>query len=60
MISPSAEIIVGFTMTDVTVSESDGEAHLTVAITMPPEADPIDTSFSLLATTLDETATGLA
>ena len=55
----SAEIIVGYTVTDVTVSESDGEATLTVAITMPPRTDPIETSFSLLVNTLDGTATGL-
>ena len=47
-------------MTDVNVSESDGEATLTVAITMPPGADPIETSFSLIVNTLDGTATGLA
>ena len=47
-------------MTDVSVSESDGEAQLTVAIvTMPPGADPIETSFSLIVNTFDGTATGL-
>ena len=60
VISPSAEIIVGYTVTDMTVSESDGVAMLTVEITMPTGADPIQTSFSLLATTLDGTAIGLA
>ena len=60
MISLSAEIIVGYTVTDMTVSESDGVAMLTVEITMPTGADPIQTSFSLLATTLDGTAIGLA
>ena len=56
--SLSAEITVGYTVTDVTVLESDGVATLTVAITMPPGADPIETSFSLLVNTLDGTATG--
>ena len=57
--SLSAEITVGYTVTDVNVSESDGEVQLTVAITMPPGADPIETSFSLLVNTLDGTATGV-
>ena len=52
--------MVGYIVTDVNVSESDGEATLTVAITMPPGADPIETSFSLIVNTLDGTATGLA
>ena len=47
VISLSAVIIVGYTVTDVTVFESDGEAQLTVAITMPPRTDQIETSFSL-------------
>ena len=55
----SADITVGYTVTDVTVLESDGVATLTVSITMPPGADPIETSFSLLVNTLDGTATGL-
>ena len=59
VISLSAEITVGYTVTDVTVLESDGVAMLTVSITMPPGADPIETSFSLLVNTLDGTATGL-
>ena len=54
----SSEIIVGYIVTDVNVSESDGEVTLTVAITMP--TDPIETSFSLIANTIDGTATGLA
>ena len=53
MISLSAEIIVGYTVTDVTVSESDGVAMLTVEITMPTGESPSETSFSLLANTLD-------
>ena len=57
--SLSAEITVGYTVTDVTVLESDEVATLTVAITIPPGADPIETSFSLLVNTLDGTATGL-
>ena len=57
--SLSAEITVGYTVTDVTVLESDGVATLTVSITIPPGADPIETSFSLLVNTLDGTATGL-
>ena len=43
----------------VNVSESDGVARLTVAITMPTGADQIETSFFLLVNTLDGTATGL-
>ena len=35
------------------VSESDGVATLTVAISMPPGTDPIETSFILLVNTLD-------
>ena len=57
--SLSAEIIVGYTVTDVTVSESDEVATLTVSITMPPVADPIETFFSLFVNTLDGTATGV-
>ena len=57
MISLSAEIVV--IQQSVNVSESDGEAQLTVAISMPPGADPIETSFSLIVNTLDGTATGL-
>ena len=58
VISLSAEIIVGYIVTDVNVSESDVEATLTVAITMP--TGPIETSFSLIVNTIDGTATGLA
>ena len=58
-ISHSAEITVGYTLSDVTVLETDGVARLTVAITMPSEADLIDTSFFLLVNTLDGTATGV-
>ena len=48
-------ITVGYIQTAVNVSESDGMAQLTVAISVPPEADPIETSFSLFV----NTATGL-
>ena len=44
-------------MTNVTVLESDGVATLTVAISMPPEADPIETSFYLIVNTTDGSAT---
>ena len=57
--SLSAEIIVGYTVTDVTVSESDEVATLTVSITMPPVADSIETFFSSFVNTLDGTATGM-
>ena len=60
MISLSAEIVVGYVQRSVNVLESDGEATLTVAISMPPGADPIETSFSLIVNTLDGTATGLS
>ena len=46
---------MGSVDTDVNASESDGVAQLTVAILMPPEDVPIETSFSLLI----NTATGL-
>ena len=54
-----AEITVGYVQTAVTVFESAGVAQLTVAISVPPQADPIDTSFSLLVNTNDGTAAGL-
>ena len=50
---------MGYTLSDMTVLETDGIARLTVAITMPSEADLIDTSFFLLVNTLDGTATGV-
>ena len=59
VISHSPEITVGYTVTDVTVLETDGVARLTVSITMPSEADLIDTSFFLLVNTFDGTATGV-
>ena len=45
-------VTVGYVETAVNVSESEGEAQLTVAILMPLEADPIETSFSLLINTM--------
>ena len=50
---------MGYTLSDVTVLETDGIARLTVAITKPSEADLIDTSFFLLVNTFDGTATGM-
>ena len=55
VISPSAELRVGYGVTNVTVPESDEVATLTVVV-----IDPIETSFSLIVNTLDGTATGLA
>ena len=52
-----AEIRVGYVQTNVTVFESDGVARLTVAISVPPGADPIETSFYLLVNTMDGSAT---
>ena len=52
-------IVVGYTETDVTVSESDGVAQLTAAISLPPEDVPIETPFYLIVNTLNGTATGL-
>ena len=57
--SLSAVITVGYTVTDVTASESDGVATLTVVVTLPPEDVPIETFFTLSVNTLDGTATGL-
>ena len=55
MISSSAETMVGYNVTNVTVPESDEVATLTVVVT-----DPIETSFSLIVNTSDGTATGIA
>ena len=57
--SLSAVITVGYTVTDVTVSESDRVATLTVVVTLPPEDVLIETFFTLVVNTLDGTATGL-
>ena len=56
----SAVITVGYVKTDVTVFESAGVAQLTVAISVPPQGDPIETSFLLLVNTNDGTAAGLS
>ena len=50
---------MGYNQTAVNVSESDGMAQLTVAISVPPGADPIETSFYLIVNTLDGTARDL-
>ena len=55
----STVITVGYVQTAVSVSESDGVAELTVAISVPPQGDPIETSFTLLVNTFDGTAAGL-
>ena len=52
-------ITVGYIDTTVSVSESDGVAQLIVAISVPPQGDPIETSFTLLVNTFDGTAAGL-
>ena len=51
---------MGFVETDVSVRESAGVAQLTVAISVPPHGDPIETSFFLLVNTNDGTAAGLS
>jgi len=48
---------VGYDRTNVTVLESDGVATLTVAISMPLEGVPIETSFYLLVNTIAGSAT---
>ena len=42
---------MGYVETAVSVSEGDGVAQLTVAISIPPKDVPIETSFSLLVNT---------
>jgi len=54
-----AVITVGYVQTDVPVSESAGVTQLTVAISVPPQGVPIETSFTLLVNTFDGTAAGL-
>ena len=56
-----ADITVGYNQTDVTVTESDGVARLTVKILMPDENVPIDSEvmFFLLVNTSDGTERGL-
>ena len=51
---------MGYVHTTVTVLEGDDVATLTVAISMPPGADPIEMSLFLLVNTQDQTATGLS
>ena len=52
---------MGYNETDVTVSESDGVAQLTVKILMSHEEVPIDSEvfFSLVVNTSDGTTRGL-
>ena len=45
--------------TYMNVSESHEVAALTVSITMPPRADPIEKSFPMIVNALDGTATGV-
>ena len=52
-------ITVSYVETAVSVSEGDGVAQLTVAISVPPQGVPIETSFTLLVNTFDGTAAGL-
>ena len=51
---------MGYVNTTVIIFESDGVAKLTVAISSPHGAVQIETSFFLLVSTLDGTATGLS
>ena len=53
-------ITVGYVDTSVTVLESAGVAQLTVAISVPPQGDPIETTLFLLVNTNDGTAAGLS
>jgi len=53
----STVITVGYVNTAVSVSESDGVAELTVAISVPNPSVAIETSFFLLMDTSDGTAT---
>ena len=52
-------ITVGYVQTVVTVLESDGVAQLTVGISMPPGADPVESFFFMNVNTSDGTATGV-
>ena len=52
-----AAITVGYNVTAVNVSESDGMAQLTVAISMLPGTVRMETSFYLLVNTMDGSAT---
>ena len=51
---------MGYVQTAVSIPESAGVAQLTLAISVPPQADPIETSFFLLVNTNDGTAAGLS
>ena len=53
-------ITVGYVDTSVIVLEDAGVAQLTVAISVPPQADPIENSIFLLVNTNDGTAAGLS
>ena len=57
ILSLSTVIVVGYIQTNVTVSESDGVAQMTVAIFMPTRGVSIETSFYLIVNT-SGTATG--
>ena len=54
---PFAEIMVGYAQSSESFLEGGGVARLTVAISVPSEACPIEMLFFLLVNTLDETAT---
>ena len=59
MIIQFAVITVGYVDTAVSVFENAGVAQLTVAILVPPQGDPVETSFTLLVNTFNGTAAGL-
>ena len=42
----STVITVGYVDTAVSVFESAGVAQLTIALTVPPQGDPMETSFT--------------
>ena len=45
--------MVGYIQVTLNISESDGMAQLTVAISVPPGTVPMETSFHLLVNTID-------
>ena len=55
-----AVIMVGYVQTAVSIPESARVAQLTVVISVPPQADRIETSFFLLVNMNDGTAAGLS
>ena len=59
MIIQFAVITVGYVDTDVSIFENAGGAQLTVTILVPPQGDPVETSFTLLVNTFNGTAAGL-